>query len=243
MDKDRLRKLVEALLHGTWGTPEEEASARRKAAELMLSAGVTTEELLNSGHKIMRQYGEVGRREWNVAKYVFTPVARLSGCRAYSADLASKKTGGRTDRKGITFAGYGPDVENAIWLFNSLLRQADQMLRGIGLPASSAQGKDALAAFGSRVAGRIDELADSMDAVREERRALDADRALAVVDKEDEILRFLRENGVVLQRTHTGTRHFHGDAVALGRSAADRATLGRSVAAGGPTMLPGRRGK
>jgi hypothetical protein len=238
MDKDdkrleRLKRIVEALLNETGRTPEEAASARKKAAQLMLDAGVTEADILSGDANLVLEHLEASRRDWLVAKFCMTSVARLSGCKSYFEKVRSAY-GTRSDRRRVKFAGYGPDVDNAVWLLDNILREGHKALGLSGLTANRAK-EDFLAAFGARLRDRIEDLADAMDTAREERTSYGSTSLVEV--KDADIDAFLKLKGVVLANSKGKRRSIGLNAWEKGQSAADKVALGRPVEQGGVLAL------
>ncbi len=237
MDQDRLRNVVEALLNDSGRTLQEAALARKKAAQLMLDAGVTEAELLSEDADMLLEAVETGRREWLVAGFIMLRVARLSGCRTYCESLLTK-AGRRSDRKRVNFAGYRSDVENAEWLLRHLLEAAKGALRLSGFE-TNRQKEDMLVSFGATVAERLDDLADAMDVAREEREAHGGKYLVEVRDaKVDE---FMTSLDLDLYTSKSYGRYCGQDASAAGKAAGNAVSLGRPVdGPGGRLALPSR---
>lgn len=237
MDQDRLRKIVEALLNDNGRTPEEAELAHQKAAELMLEAGLSEEELLQDDVEMLRETLEASRREWLVAGRVMVAVARLSACRAYYEDVRHPRTGRRTDRKRVNFCGYGPDVENARWLYSHLVEEGLRLLKQSG-PMERREKDDFLVAFASSLSVRMNDLADRMDVAREEQGVPDGQSL--VVDRDAAVDEWMKtELGLSLASGRSVSRRGSADAFAMGREAASGVSLGRPVGQG-PLALPGR---
>lgn len=227
MDHDRLRKIVEALLNDSGRTEQEADAARRKAAQLMMEAGVSEEDLLANDAELLKEKLEAGRREWLMAQYTMTAVARLSGCRCYFSKIWTK-TGGRTDRKHVHYAGYKPDVENAQWLHLHIMEQGRRALSASGI-TDRRQKDDFLCAFGARMARRMNELSDTMDVVREEQGV--ADGHSLVVSKTTAIDDYMKNVLKLDLESSNGKGRSYGsaDAIDAGRDAASKVSLGRPV--------------
>jgi len=235
MDQDRLRTIVAALLNDAGRTPQEAELARKKAAELMLDAGVTEAELLAEDADMLLEALDIGRRDWLVAKYISMRVARLSGCRTWYEDLRTSK-GRRSDRKKVNFAGYRPDVENAEWLLEHILKAGKDAVRASGLKENREK-EDMLSVFGATVARRLDEVADAMEVAREET-GVRAGRDLVLV-RDAKVDDFVEEQGVSLRDANTrGRDRVRANAAAAGREAGENVSLGRPVGAGGQAALP-----
>lgn len=237
MDQDRLKTIVAALLNDAGRTPEEAELAKKKAAQLMLQAGVTQEELLAEDADMLLEMIDIGRREWLVSKYVATRVARLSGCQTYYEKMYTSQ-GRRSDRKKVHFAGYRPDVENAQWLFNHIIEASKRAVKASGLKENREK-EDMLTTFAVTVAMRLNDIADAMDTAREEE-GVPVGNDLVLV-RDAKIDDFLKDQGVQLATAHNRPRGEVGlNAAEAGRKAGSEVSLGRPIEGNGPLALPSK---
>ena len=223
MDEEKARRIVSALLNDAGRTPEEAAAAAQKAAEIMLEHGLTPEDLEDPKAQVGVTRSEATRHEWLLVKFLMVPVADMTGCRAWYGDIWTPR-GGRTDRKAYNFAGYGPDVENAVWLMGTLLRAAKDGARAFGF-SKDPERSSYLVGFAAEAQKRIMAVVESMDRAQN---ALPSAMAL-VESKAGAIDEHLKGLGLKLGRSRTSGSHVGGDAGEAGREAGRHVALGRPV--------------
>lgn len=224
MSDERTKALIAALLNEDGRTEAEAASAREKAARLLVRHGLTEAEVLSEDRDMARADTELGRHDWIVVKFLGGAIARLTGTTAWYRDLPAK-TGRRSDRKLYSFAGYRPDVEQADWLMATVLAAGKAAARGVGNDRSKS---DLLAAFAVTVARRLRDLTEATDTAR----AAAGSTALVPV-KQANVDEYVREITGGLRDSRTRGRSLRdGAAAAEGRRAGAAVSLSRPLGKG-----------
>lgn len=237
-DREKLLKNIEAMLNDSGRTPAEAEATRRMAEKLLARHGMSLEDLQRDA-KMDHLKIEANLFADIVLRRCAVPIERLTRTKCWISPNYSKKSGRVTNGKCYHFAGYGPDVEWAEWLAQTLVKEAHrQALLKFG---DYRQRNDFAAAFGSVAGRRIEALADQME---EQVLATVTENALVPEDFMSPIYAWMKEVlgmdvSQFVDSKSRGRGYTSADAVIAGRAAGERAALGRPVGQGSGSLRIG----
>lgn len=225
---EKLNRIITAMLCEDGRTPEEAASVRAKAIDMLAKRGYTEDDLTDmSKPELVEERIQANRMTWHVATRICVSIAQVTGTRVVISDIMSKSYN-KTDRKWVNFLGYKPDTEWALWLMDHLMNEAKRQRVAAGIP-SGKPAEDFMAAFGSAVYKRLNNLLEATMERRADNMPVPA-----------EVNAFYKEKYPFTSLSRSGGRKMsNAEAAAAGREAGRQASLGRPVGGSstGPRLL------